>query len=133
MEHAAKHFQKRSAILKCLQSTDTHPSAEWIYQRLKEENSDISLATVYRNLALFKQQGLVQSLGTVNGAERFDGETCPHVHFICTQCGCVQDLAGITPPQELRTAAAGLVGGTVHGCQLSFTGRCSHCSPENQN
>ena len=55
MKRTAKHFKKRDAILTCLRQSDEHPSAETIYEQLKEDYSDISLATVYRNLALFKQ------------------------------------------------------------------------------
>ena len=79
MERTAKHFRKRDAILTCLRQTTVHPSAEWIYAKLKPEIPDLSLGTVYRNLALFKQQGLITSLGTVNGVERtFTGKckTC---------------------------------------------------------
>ena len=88
----SKTFRKRNAILHCLRSTTSHPSAEALYQLLQKEHPDISLATVYRNLALFKSQGLAVSVGTVDGIERFDGNTEPHVHFICTGCGAVQDL-----------------------------------------
>ncbi|EJW92052.1 Ferric-uptake regulator, partial [gut metagenome] len=75
MEPAAKQFKKRNAILQCLRQTHAHPSAEMVYDLLQQEHPDISLATVYRNLARFKSQGLIQSLGTVNGVERFDADT----------------------------------------------------------
>ena len=127
MERKAKHFQKRDAILSCLRSTDTHPTAEWIYEQLRLSDSDISLATVYRNLALFKRQGLIQSVATVNGSERFDGNPNPHVHYICTGCDAVMDLEGITVPQELSSAAGQCAGGSICGCQLTFTGLCSQC------
>ena len=65
MEATHKQFRKRNAILTCLRQTEAHPSAEMVHQMLREEHPDISLATVYRNLALFKNQGLIQSLGTV--------------------------------------------------------------------
>ena len=130
MERPAKHFRKRDAILTCLRSTTAHPSADWIHEQLKAEHSDISLATVYRNLALFKEQGLIISLGTVNGTERFDGNTAPHVHYICTQCGRVLDLDGIAVPEELNSAVAYSTGGLVSGCQLTFTGKCNHCIKE---
>ena len=55
MESATKQFRKRNAILECLRSTDQHPSAETVHEMLKAEHPDISLATVYRNLALFKK------------------------------------------------------------------------------
>ena len=127
MERTAKHFRKRDAILTCLRGTTVHPSADWIYEQLKAEHSDISLATVYRNLALFKTQGIINSLGTVNGVERFDGNTAPHVHYICEECGSVLDLRGIAVPEELNSAVAKTTSGLVYGCQLTFTGKCENC------
>lgn len=127
MERTAKHFRKRDAILSCLRQTTEHPSADWVYTKLKPEIPDLSLGTVYRNLALFKEQGLITSLGTVNGVERFDGNTAPHVHYICSGCGRVLDLAEIHVPEELNASAATASGGRVDSCQLTFTGTCAHC------
>ena len=56
------------------------------------------MGTVYRNLSLFKQQGLAISVATVKGVERFDGNTDPHVHFICNDCGAVIDLMDMDVP-----------------------------------
>jgi len=83
---------------------------------------------VYRNLSLFKEQGKIISLGTVNGVERFDGNTNPHVHFICTGCDRVLDLLGMKVPEELNNAASKESGGQVTGCRLSFTGLCENCN-----
>ena len=127
MELSTKQFRKRNAILECLRNTHAHPSAEALFQMLQKKHPDISLATVYRNLTLFKQQGLIQSLGTVNGIERFDGNTQPHVHFICGSCESVLDLPELDPPESLRSAAAKATGGEVTGCQLIFTGTCQEC------
>ena len=127
MESKCKQFRKRNAILSCLRSTCVHPSAETLHEMLQPEHPDISLATVYRNLALFKEQGLIISVGTVNGIERFDGNAAPHVHFICTDCGSVLDLYGIHVPEELNQAAAADAGGQVTGCHLSFSGTCGNC------
>ncbi len=128
MQRSTKHFRKREAILTCLRSTTEHPTAEWIYMQLKPEYPDISLGTVYRNLALFKEQGIITSLGTVKGVERFDGNTAPHVHYICAGCGRVMDLHKIQVPEELCNAASQDSGGRVSSCQLSFTGICGTCS-----
>ena len=127
MERTAKHFRKRDAILTCLRQTTVHPSAEWVYAKLKPEYSDLSLGTVYRNLALFKEQGLITSLGTVNGVERFDGNTDPHVHFICTGCDAVQDLPEVQIPKSLSSNVEKNAGCRVIGCQLTFTGKCNQC------
>lgn len=127
MEPKTKQFRKRNAILTCLQSTHLHPSAEMLHEMLAAEHPDISLATVYRNLALFKQQGIIQSLGTVGGIERFDANTLPHVHFICSSCNAVIDLPQVSVPQRLRSTVEEATGGKVDECQLSFTGVCQNC------
>lgn len=127
MERTAKHFRKRDAILSCLRQTTEHPSADWVYAKLKPEIPDLALGTVYRNLTLFKDQGLITSLGTVGGVERFDGNTTPHVHFICTSCHRVMDLAQIQVPEELNASASRATGGQVESCQLTFRGRCAGC------
>ena len=127
MEPTTKQFKKRNAILACLQHTHSHPSAEMVHEMLQEEHPDISLATVYRNLTWFRNQGLITSLGTVNGIERFDANTEPHVHFICTGCDAVIDLPQMEVPQQLNCQAERSSGCRVEGCQLTFTGRCSQC------
>ena len=75
MEVATKQFRKRNAILNYLRSVTNHPSAETVFTELKQEIPDLSMGTVYRNLNLFKQQGLAISVATVKGVERFDGNT----------------------------------------------------------
>ena len=127
MEVTSKNFRKRNAILSYLQQVTTHPSAETIFSDLKQEIPDLSIGTVYRNLSLFKQQGLVTSVATVKGVERFDGNTAPHVHFICSDCDAVIDLHQMHTPESLNASAAACVGGKVDSCQLCFTGICRDC------
>ena len=86
------------------------------------------MGTVYRNLKLFQQQGLVSCIATVHGVERFDANTDPHVHFICEDCDAVIDLHKLSTPQSLCSEAEDSIGCTVSGCQLSFTGKCRSCS-----
>ena len=126
MKKVTKQFKKRNAILTCLQQTDAHPSAEMVHEMLYEEHPDISLATIYRNLAKFKAEGTVVSVATVKGVERFDAHTDPHVHFICTGCDAVIDMPEIAPPNSLGSDARD--GFRVDGCQLTFTGLCAGCN-----
>ena len=128
MALSQKHFRKRDAILQSLRSTKAHPSAEMLFTQLKPEIPDLSLGTVYRNLSLFKKQGLASSIATVSGVERFDGNVEPHVHFICTDCNAVIDLEEMSVPQSLTSAAESSIGGLVTECQLSFTGKCRSCN-----
>ena len=127
MEKTRKHFKKRDAILECLMSTDTHPSADMVHAMLQEEHPDISMATVYRNLALFRKQGDIISVGNVNGTERYDANTAPHIHFVCNGCDTVLDLHQIKVPDSLTEEVERLSGCRVTGCQLTFAGLCSDC------
>lgn len=128
MEPSAKQFRKRNAILQYLQCTKAHPSAETVYADLKQQIPDLSMGTVYRNLNLFCQQGLASVIATVRGVERFDANTDPHVHFICTDCDSVTDLMQMEIPESLCAQAASHSGGKVEQCSLSFTGRCCQCA-----
>jgi len=132
MEATTKQFRKRNAILDYLRHTDTHPSAEMVYNHLKQSIPDLSLGTVYRNLSMFKDKGEITSLGTVNGVERFDGNTAPHVHFVCTGCDAVADLPRIAVPEALNQEVHTQTGGQINMCQLTFIGQCKKCLGGNQ-
>ena len=112
MERATRYSKKREAILTAIRSSDAHPSAEW---------------TVYRNLLFFQQNGTIQSVGVVNGQERFDAVTAPHSHFVCTSCGAVIDLHRIPMDPALTAAVREQYGFEVQRHELTFYGRCQKC------
>ncbi|MBQ5748717.1 MAG: transcriptional repressor [Oscillospiraceae bacterium] len=124
MATTRKHSRKRDAILQCLRETTEHPTAEWIFSKLKPQLPDLSLGTVYRNLTLFKEEGTIESVGTVGGLERFDGCTEPHAHFICTNCETVSDLGPIELPQAVPMLDPEA---QLSGCRLCYFGLCSKC------
>ena len=120
-----KHSDKRDAILRVLQSTTEHPGAQWVYEKLRPLIPNLSLATVYRNINLFRREGTVVCVGVVNGEERFDGVADPHPHLVCSHCGRVFDL----PCPEIRmTRVIPEVGGfTVDYRKTVFYGLCAAC------
>ena len=122
MERTTRHSPKREAILSCICSTDCHPSAEWVYTMLKPQIPDLSLATVYRNLAKFRQDGLIRAIGNVDGQERYDGDQSPHAHFICRSCGKVADL----PLVDVATPEMDAVGKSEN-CSVTYYGCCNEC------
>lgn len=122
-----KHSKKRDAILQVIRSTDTHPSAEWIYSQVKPIYPDISLGTVYRNLALFEQTGEIISVATVDGQKRYDATTTPHTHFICEGCGEVIDLDTEQASLNMYRQLEQQYGLVVTSHNLTFYGRCKNC------
>lgn len=133
MERTVRYSKKREAILNVIRGTSCHPSAEWVYQQLKPRHPDLSLGTVYRNLAFFQEHGLVQSVGVVLGQERFDAIVAPHSHFICNCCGSVLDLPDIYPESGLEQTVSTQYGFAVERCELTFYGLCPSCWNQNQN
>lgn len=119
--------RKREAILKAVRSTKCHPSAEWVYQKLKPDYPDLSLGTVYRNLAQFKADGTIISVGTVEGQERFDGNVKPHTHFVCTVCGAVLDIDGDFLSENQIAEAAEKYHLQVDFCDVMLHGICDKC------
>ena len=87
-----KYSRQRESIKANLMSRHDHPTADALYASIREEFPNISLGTVYRNLSFLVEQGEVLSLKLGDGKEHFDGHTEPHYHFICTECGKVEDI-----------------------------------------
>ena len=132
MERTIRYSKKREAILDVIRSTDCHPSAEWVYQKLKPSQPDLSLGTVYRNLTFFLEHGLVRSVGVINGQERFDGNISHHPHFICNCCGSVIDLHGLKEDANLDRTVSQEYGLAVQGHDLVFHGECQICMQNNK-
>ena len=87
-----KNFSRqREEIIRVLRSTDTHPTAAWVYSKVKEAIPNISLGTVYRNLAALSVSGEILSLSVGDGFEHFDCNAAPHAHLHCRSCGKIFD------------------------------------------
>ena len=127
MEAQRKNSRKRQAILDLLCADRGHPTAEDIYSRLKPEFPELSLGTVYRNLAVLAADGEIVSVGKVEGQERYDANLTPHPHFICRRCWRVIDLTLPDRVTELYAAVEAGSGCTVEGYSLSFSGLCADC------
>ena len=122
-----RYSKKRQAILDLLHQTTEHPSAESIYRQLKPVYPDLSLGTVYRNLKELAEDGTIASVTVVNDRERFDGRTDPHTHAICSECGKIIDLDGITLPPELLLRAGEASDFSITYAKLQFVGVCDEC------
>ena len=89
-----RQSKQRNRILELLRSTDRHPTADWLYQQLKNEFPYLSLGTVYRNLGTLIEQGLVKKIHFGSTFDRFEAKTQPHYHLICESCGNIIDVNG---------------------------------------
>ncbi len=129
MSRHEKHLRQskqRNRLLALLRSTDSHPTADWIYEQLKKEFPNLSLGTVYRNLSTLIDQGLVKKIHFGSTFDRFEANTKPHYHFICESCGTIIDL-DIPIRDDLNDQAAKSNAFTVTHHKIDFFGVCGAC------
>ncbi|MCF0228975.1 MAG: transcriptional repressor [Parasporobacterium sp.] len=120
--------KQRQAILDFLCTRKDHPSVEVIYNNVRDVIPDISLGTVYRNLNLLADMGTVKRIRGLDSVDHFDADIRPHQHFMCTECGRVEDIFLEDP--SVVTAMEDQVRrhhDSVTGSDIYFYGRCSEC------
>ena len=118
--------KQRERILEVLKSAKGHPTADWLFIELKKEFPRLSLGTVYRNLAILIEQGLVQKIHFNSTYDRFEANTKPHYHMICDRCGSMEDLNN-PPFQDLDSRIKNETGFLILSHRLEFHGLCSKC------
>lgn len=91
-QHRLKVTPQRVAIFHELLKSNTHPTADSIYQIVKREYPNISYDTVNRTLLTFAKIGVVDVVEAFGGAKRFDPNVTDHHHLHCTQCGKIIDF-----------------------------------------
>ncbi|MCL1702801.1 peroxide-responsive transcriptional repressor PerR [Lysinibacillus sp. Bpr_S20] len=117
---------QRHAILEYLIQTMAHPTADEIYKALEGKFPNMSVATVYNNLRVFREVGLVKELTFGDASSRFDFVTNDHYHIICECCGKIVDFhyPGL---DEIEHFASQVTGFDVHAHRLEIYGTCPSC------
>lgn len=121
-----KYSRQRECIKNFLISRYDHPTADTIYMNVREEFPNISLGTVYRNLALLTELGEVLKISGEDGADRFDGHPEPHSHFLCKKCHAVLDIK-MKDESFIDTEAKKYFPGAIESHTLLFQGVCQNC------
>lgn len=124
-----KYSRQREAIKEFLVQRKDHPTADVVYDNIKQIYPNISLGTVYRNLALLANLGQIKKLSNVDGIDHFDGRTDQHNHFICTKCGRVMDLE-MENIDHIMDMASQKFPGKIHNYTARFYGLCEECVKE---
>ncbi|XKH51702.1 peroxide-responsive transcriptional repressor PerR [Chryseomicrobium palamuruense] len=123
---------QRHAILEFIIQSMTHPTADDIYRALESKFPSMSVATVYNNLRVFRESGLVKELTYGDSSSRFDFVTNDHYHMICTSCGKIVDFhyPGL---DEVEQLASHITGFEVESHRLEVYGKCPSCKGQSKN
>ncbi len=134
-DRGLRYSRPREAILAFMAEAPRHVSAESLYQALRERGEDLSLSTVYLNLGVLVEAGLLREFKGVQGESLYDASVEPHDHLICRETGEVVDVPmpmveGVALPAFLKAYVERVTGWTVDEVHLSLRGRSKRASTE---
>ena len=122
---------QRELILKELKKSKKHLSADELYERVKKVMPRISLATVYRNLEILSEAGMIGKLEISGRQKRFDYDVTEHDHIYCIQCHRVDNI--VIDRSLVDSGHAGMAEGyMVTGLRVEFAGICPSCRKKNE-
>jgi Fur family peroxide stress response transcriptional regulator len=118
---------QRYCVMAFLMEHTSHPTAAEIFDGVNRLDPRSSRATTYNNLRDLVQAGLVREVAVEGRAARFDAKGLRHHHFICDQCGTVEDMEWYEVP---RPASSALGKRVLRECELIVRGLCAACTPK---
>ena len=121
-----KSSKQRCLVLRIVQSTKSHPTADWVYQKARCELPNISLGTVYRNLKILCREKRIQELSFGEGMFRFDGDLRIHSHVRCKECGRVEDVPWFFDTASMKSVED-LTRFRICYHRMEFGGICQDC------
>ncbi|MFV0437168.1 MAG: Fur family transcriptional regulator [Desulfopila sp.] len=122
---------QRQIILEELGKVKSHPTANEVYDMVRKRLPRIGLGTVYRNLELLADSGIILKLEVGGTQKRFDATIEPHYHVRCSECGKVDDI-DIPVQEEINQAAMASVNYKILGHHIEFSGICPSCQQQAQ-
>jgi Fur family peroxide stress response transcriptional regulator len=123
---------QREAVLRVVNDSEEHLTANEIYEAARRLLPSISFATVYNSLKYLKGAGLLREINFGKASSRYDRETGRHDHAICSRCGKLVDFDLAETPQLIRAAArrSRFKPESIH---LTLRGLCPDCRDERQS
>jgi len=120
--------KQREAVMAVLDKKNYHPTVDEIYDIVKEQYPQVSLATIYRNVEQLSQMGKIWKIEIPEGPARYDGNMEKHYHIRCTKCGKVNDVWLKGNLDDIINLANIEQNFSVTGYKIEFEGICDSCN-----
>jgi len=129
--HGLAATHQRQLIYETVMSLPGHPSADGVYDIVRQEIPAISLATVYKNIRVFLERGIFHEVSFHHGSLRVEPNLRPHHHVVCVRCRSISDLdeAELEPVQLKHKVLRGF---EVQRFAVDVLGICQSCSGKEQ-
>jgi Fur family peroxide stress response transcriptional regulator len=117
---------QRIIVYEALWKAGSHPNVSDIHKYASRTDPTISLATVYKNLQLFSEIGLVREMGFRDGSTRYDPDVDFHINLVCNKCGRIEDFDCISL-EEIAPNLNQKADFEVQSHNFEVRGLCSRC------
>lgn len=125
-QHGIAVTHQRQVLYEVMRAMDGHPSPEEVYARVKRKIPAISLATVYKNIHLFVESGVLREVSLHHGSQRVEMNEADHHHMVCSRCKSISDVDA--KELELPAQRKHLPGGfLVQRYAVDVIGVCAKC------
>ena len=121
------YSRQREEIIKVIKDSYNHPTAEEIYMIVKAKDPAVSRSTVYRNLGLLVETGMIKQISMKVGADRYDYMRAPHNHVMCTKCGKIFDFEYSFEYEKLEEIIKEQTGIEISKDGIALEGVCDSC------
>lgn len=122
---------QKQLVMHSVKRLVNHPTADEVYKQIVVSYPGISKATVYRNLSVLVNDGLLQKLNVPGAADKYDISTHTHYHAICNVCGSVFDLEMDNSP-IIDINISEIKDFVVEEYVILFKGKCKNCKSINK-
>jgi len=124
------HLKVTPQRLKIVESLNTfgHLNIDMLYQEVRETYPNVSLATVYKNIAIMTENGMLEEVKIPEGKSVYEIRKEPHLHLHCSMCGKIEDFEFNL--ESISAHAEKISGYKVENTELVFNGVCPSCQDE---
>ena len=107
-----------------------HMSIDTIYEEVIKTHPSLSLATVYKNIILMVEKGVLVEVPITGKKPKYELLKEDHIHLVCTECGDVEDKPKNAGADELFTSMTKKENFTLSKQQVNLYGICENCQIE---
>ena len=119
--------KQRDRIYELIKSSSEHPTAKWIYDKLRQDFPSLSMGNVYRNINILIDDDQIISREFGDGIVHYDAIVSTHYHFICKECNTITDFS-LPVQDEIMKMAQKKTKNIVMSHTIQFFGICEKCN-----
>ena len=117
---------QRMNILEVIEKSG-HLAIETIYNKVVQVHSSLSLATIYKNILLMVEKGVLVEVPIAGEKPKYEVAKIDHIHLVCSECGCVEDKPHSSSVDDIFKGMTNRENFALNKQQITLYGVCASC------